>query len=114
MTSQVGLLWDQANPNNVNVGYQLWLLGQTRTEFAVLSPRGSDRFDQSSVDWALGVWVPPTEPFTPSSNTPSIVPMTGADAHTKPYRWSSVVETWGRAILNGAAIWQRPFAEWLR
>lgn len=113
VVNNAGRLWDP-NPANINVGYQIWLLGSTRTVFTAPSPQGDDSFRQSDIDWALGVWIPTTQPFNPSANTPSIIPMPAADAHTKPYRWSSVVELWGRAVVNGAAVWMRPYAEWLR
>ena len=62
----------------------------------------------------MGVWVPPNYGMDGSSSVASLVPMTPSDEMTKPYRWSGVIETLGRAVINGATIWWRPFADYLR
>jgi hypothetical protein len=96
------------------LGAQVWLLAQTRRLDTNVTTLADERFDQSAIGWVMGVWVPPNEGMEASSSTVALVPPTAVDPITKPYRWSSVIETIGQAVVNGATIWWRPYADWLR
>jgi hypothetical protein len=108
-----GILFNAIDGSS-ELGAQVWLLAQTRRLDTSVTSLADERFDQGAIGWAIGVWVPPNEGMEASSSTVALVPPTSTDPITKPYRWSSVIETIGRAVVNGATIWWRPYADWLR
>jgi len=62
----------------------------------------------------LGTWVPGNDQAPPSAANIIMTLSPGMDVATKPYRYSSVIETWGDAIVNGASHWVRTMARFLR
>lgn len=112
-----GVLYSLLQEDVVDAGLQVWMLGNTLTIPAVGFagvPNIGDQFQQDSASWALGTWVPGNDQAPPSAANIIMTLSPGMDVATKPYRYSSVIETWGDAIVNGASHWVRTMARFLR